>query len=122
MPAYPDFPTFDSGTAYVKYPEGEYEDPNIKTEFENGWEEIRPRGSDGRHSDLVAIWKLREDAFSTLMTFLRGQRLEANRFFYFHPYLGRALVRYASDKLKWKMVADGHPAWFEVELHMRGQF
>jgi hypothetical protein len=122
MPAYETFPSL-TAEAIVRHGPFKYERPNAKSEYEVGPEEVLLLTSTGRYKDISVTMILRADTdYQTVMTFLEARGLEAEPFYYTHPWLGTGLVRYNSHDLEVTPEINGNPAWFRLELVFRGQW
>jgi hypothetical protein len=122
VPAYEEFPVL-SDEAVIRHGRFKYQRPNVKTDYEAGPEEVRLLTSQGRYSEIPVTMVLRADTdFQTVMTFLEARGMEAEPFYYTHPFLGRGLVRYNSSELEIDPIINGNPAWFQIELVFRGQW
>lgn len=126
MPAYQTFPTLSS-EAIVRHGKFKYQRPNAKTDYEVGPEEVRTLSAQGRYVELAVTMILRADTdYQTVMSFLEARGLEAEPFYYTHPWLGTGLVRYNSSELEVEPEINGAIAtggvWFRLELLFRGQW
>lgn len=126
MPAYETFPALSS-EAIVRHGKFKYDRPNVKTEYEAGPEEVRLTTAMGRYKDLEVTMILRANTdYQTVMSFLEARGLEAEPFWYTHPWLGTALVRFNASELEVTPEINGSIAnggvWFRLELVFRGQW
>jgi phage-related protein len=118
-------PSFPSLTALAtsKHPDGERQREYLFTKFENGAEETRARGSSARYKDITAIYRVPYADWVTILNFFDARKGGVEKFNYTHPKLGVVLVKFATDSLKWEVIADGQSAstWYQIEIHLRGQ-
>lgn len=122
MPEYQTFPTL-TDEAIIRHGAFKYQRPNVRSEYEAGPEEVRLTTSEGRYNDMQVSMTLRADTdYQTVMGFLEDRGLEAEPFYYTHPWLGTALVRFNASEIKIEPAINGNPPWFHVELILRGQW
>lgn len=137
MPAYLDFPTLSSEAIFL-HGEPTFERPNLKYDYGAGPEEVRNTTSVGRWVEIPVTLHVSTTPpagetvsdFQKVIEFLGittdgtnpGRGLESEPFWYTHPVLGKALVRYSSDKFKPGQPIAGSWAVVRLDLVFRGQW
>ena len=115
---FPTYPTISHQTA-IRYPEDEYGDDSIVTQFEDRSVEVRNRHSTGKWEMLPVTIVCPEADADVIFTFLQGQRLKGIPFNFVHRKRGTVIVRYWSDRLPMKRVVSGSPDQIQFDLQLR---
>jgi hypothetical protein len=113
------FPSVGARVTF-KYPKDVWRDPDVVTTFEDQRSvEVQSSGSGGFWKELSVQIQAPESDADTILTFLQGQRLRAQPFYFNHRKRGTILVRYWSDELPYVRAVSGSPDLVEFDLPLR---